>query len=428
MKAVEVKKMGINSGKSIKINRLRANMTQADLANGIISVSYLSKIENGTAEPTNEIMELLREKLNLYKANSEDQITNQTIIRWFLHLLRSQKEEAIRLYNQINFALPNAIDKQLLSLIDIHKLCYYVLVNDLEAAGQLLISLHKSSKKFNDMEKYYYFKFAGNYYYKQLAYKKSLTFYQKAEEQFNPELFHQDEETHNLYYLIASAASKNRQTHLCLLYSNRALSYYQNNYDLKECAECHILLGISYRRINNIEQSKENYNQAIKLAKRFENNEILILCYQNLGKLFSSIEKSNEAIKYYKKSYELRKNAAVHRKLTPISSLMKEYYKSGDLANTKKWLEIGTKLSNGINPNDSIHVYEFKVYHYLTNGFNNSFESLTIDHIIPFFSEKQMYFEVSTYIQLLADYYFENRKYKLSATYYKKLVNIHYLS
>ncbi|MBC5637445.1 helix-turn-helix transcriptional regulator [Ornithinibacillus sp. BX22] len=420
--------MGINLGKSIKINRLRANMTQADLANGIISVSYLSKIENGTAEPTNEIMQLLGEKLNLYQADLEDQITNQTIIRWFLYLLRSHKEEAIRLYDQINFALPNGIDKQLLSLIDIHKLSYYVLVNNLEAAGQLLISLHKSSKKFNDIEKYYYYKYAGNYYYKQLAYKKSLAFYQKAENQLNPELFHQDEETHNLYYLIALAASKNRQTHLCLLYSKKALKYYQNNYELKECAECHILLGISYRRINDIEQSKANYNQAIKLAKRFENNETLILCYQNLGKLFSSIEKSNEAIKYYKKSYELRKNAAIHRKLTPISSLMKEYYKTGDLENTKKWLEIGTNLSNEINPYDSIHVYEFKVYHYLINGFNDSFESLTIDHIIPFFSEKQMHFEASTYIKLLADYYFENRKYKLSATYYKKLVNIHDLS
>lgn len=373
-------------------------------------------------------MQLLREKLNLYQANLEDQITNQTIIKWFLHLLRSHKEEAIRLYDQINFALPNGIDKQLLSLIDIHKLCYYVLVNNLESAGQLLISLHKSSKKFNDIEKYYYYKFAGNYYYKHLTYKKSLAFYQKAENLLNPELFHQDEETHNLYYLIALAASKNRQTHLCLHYSNKALKYYQNNYELKECAECHILLGISYRRIKDFEQSKTNYNQAIKLAKRLENNETLILCYQNLGKLFSSIEKSNEAIKYYKKSYELRKNAAIHRKLTPISSLMKEYYKTGDLENTKKWLEIGTNLSNEINPNDSIHVYEFKVYHYLINGFNDSFESLTIDHIIPFFSEKQMHFEASTYIKLLADYYFENRKYKLSATYYKKLVNIHDLS
>lgn len=416
--------MGINLGKSIKINRLRANMTQADLANGIISVSYLSKIENGTAEPTNEIMQLLREKLNLYQANLEDQITNQTIIKWFLHLLRSHKEEAIRLYDQINFALPNGIDKQLLSLIDIHKLCYYVLVNNLESAGQLLISLHKSSKKFNDIEKYYYYKFAGNYYYKHLTYKKSLAFYQKAENLLNPELFHQDEETHNLYYLIALAASKNRQTHLCLHYSNKALRFYQKNYQLKECAECHILLGISYQRIRELENAKASYSSAINIANKIDDREILKLSYQNIGSLFSDWKKPKEAITNYLESYELRKEDPVDIKIVPISSLMKEYFELKDLHNAKIWLELGLDLTKSLSPLKSTYVYEFTAYNYLINGLDSSFENLVNNEIIPFLEDKELLYEKVFYLKLLAKYYKDNRKYKLSSSTYEEALNI----
>jgi HTH-type transcriptional regulator, quorum sensing regulator NprR len=416
--------MGIDLGQAIKINRLRANMTQSDLANGIISVSYLSKIENGTAEPPNEVIELLGEKLKFNIKDSEDEITHKSIIQWFRHLLRYEVDESILLYNKIKSNITNLVDKQLFSLIEIHKLCYYILIQDLEEAEIHMVSLQKSSKRFTETEKYYFFKFTGHYHYSHLAYRKALGYYQEAEKCLKYDIFHKSEEIADLFYRIACSASKIRQTHLSLLYSLRSLEYYQSNYDLVKSANCHILLGISYRRINDIEKAKESYNFAIKIAKDISNNELLILCHQNLGKLLSSIGDSEEAISQYLKSYELRKNSALHRKLTPISSLMKEYYQIGDKDNAKIWMELGMDMSKMLKPSESIHVYEFKVYQYLINGLNTSFESLIIDHIIPFFNERQLHYEESRYLKLIAQYYFNDRKYKLAATYYKKLDNI----
>jgi HTH-type transcriptional regulator, quorum sensing regulator NprR len=421
---IGVKKMGIDIGQAIKINRLRANMTQSDLASGIISVSYLSKIENGTAEPPNEVIEQLGERLEINLIESDDYVSESTIIRWFQHLLHSQKDESIRLYNRIKNSLANAIDKQLFFLIEIHKLYYYVLINDMHEARERLSSLEKSSKRFNETETYYLYKFAGSYHYKQLDYKKSLEYYQKAEKNSKSNLYHRSEEVHNLYYLIASAASKNRLTHLSLLYSNKSLEYYQMNYNLKKSADCHLLLGISYRRINDFEKAKECFDLAIKIANTIDDTGLLTLYYQNYGKVFSSIGNSEEAINNYLKSYELRKDHDVLRKLTPVSSLMQEYYNVGDLVNSKIWLELGIEMSKGLEPSESIHVYEFMVYEYLINGIDNSFESLITNHIIPFFSEKQLYFEESKYVKLLAKYYYDNRKYKLAATYYKMLSSI----
>ncbi|WP_052345786.1 helix-turn-helix transcriptional regulator [Paucisalibacillus sp. EB02] len=420
--------MGIDLGQAIKINRLRANMTQADLANGIISVSYLSKIENGTAEPPNEVLELLGEKLKLNSDYTGEEITDQSVIQWFQHLLRYEIDDSILLYNKIKNNISNVLDKQMLSLIEIHKLYYYVLINDLVEADSLIVSLQKSSKKFTETEKYYFFKFVGNYHYSKLAYRKALEYYKEAEKYWKSDLFHKSEEIADIFYMIACSASKSRQTHLSLLYSIRALEYYQSNYDLIKSANCHILLGISYRRINDIEKAKESYNYAIKIAKKIGNNEILILCHQNLGKVLSSIGDSAEAINQYLMSYELRKDSSIHRKLTPISSLMQEYYSYGDMENARIWMELGIDLSNGLKPSESIHVYEFKVYQYLINGLNTSFESLITDHIIPFFNERQLHYEESKYIKLIAKYYYDNRKYKLAATYYKKLGNIYFYS
>lgn len=45
--------------------RVRRNWSQAGLCSGICTVSYLSKIESGKAEPSEEILRLLLERLEL---------------------------------------------------------------------------------------------------------------------------------------------------------------------------------------------------------------------------------------------------------------------------------------------------------------------------------------------------------------------------
>ena len=45
--------------------RIQRNWSQAGLCKGICAVSYLSKIETGKAEPSEEIIQLLMERLDL---------------------------------------------------------------------------------------------------------------------------------------------------------------------------------------------------------------------------------------------------------------------------------------------------------------------------------------------------------------------------
>ena len=46
-------------------NRIQLNWSQAGLCKGICTVSYLSKIETGKAVPSEEILQLLMDRLDL---------------------------------------------------------------------------------------------------------------------------------------------------------------------------------------------------------------------------------------------------------------------------------------------------------------------------------------------------------------------------
>lgn len=57
--------MEYNYGNLIRVERLRKNMKQSVLARGICSISYLSKIENNQTSASEEVLELLFERLEI---------------------------------------------------------------------------------------------------------------------------------------------------------------------------------------------------------------------------------------------------------------------------------------------------------------------------------------------------------------------------
>ncbi|MCU9614813.1 helix-turn-helix transcriptional regulator [Caldibacillus lycopersici] len=409
-------------GKRIKYHRLKLNMTQSELSDGIISVSYLSKIENGTAEPDMDVIGLLCKRLKIdphARGNDKD---FELYKMWFNHLLVGGREESSKLYSEISKI--NAIgNTSLMKLVELHKLRYFLLVNNKNEADKQYAYLKKISKNFTEIENYYWLKFSANYHYSLLSYSKALYLYQQAEKHLSKDLIFYSEEESDLYYRISVTASKMRQTHVSLFYVNKALKFYKDIYNLRKCAECHILLGISYLQINELINSMENYRLAATIAESIKDDGILSVCNQNIGNLFSKMHNPKQAIEHYLKSYELRESFSPTQKIIPISSIMKEYYEIGDLKNAEFWLEKGIELSKQLNPVDSIYIYEFEVYTHLIKGFDHTFEELMTKRVLPFLDDKKLHHEKFQYSQILADYYFNERKYKLAATYYKSAVN-----
>lgn len=414
--------MGEGLGRRIKLHRLSAGLTQAELAQGIISVSYLSKIENEDTVPGADVIELICSKLNIPLEKIKGKENPEIIKKWFESLLDGNKNESLKLYHVLQKEASLYSHTSQSNLIEIHKLRFNILNDHREKVDKQYNDLKQISKMFNQVENYYWLKFAGIYHYTYLSYDKALTCFQKAVKHISAGIYFRDREENDLYYMMAASGSKLRNTNLTLFYGLKALEYYQSIYDLKKCSKCHILLGIAYQRSGALERARENYGLAADIGELLKDQTMLALSYQNLGKSYSLSKESEKAVSYYKKSYELRKESRIDKRIIPISSLMKEYYHSlHNLELAKYWLEKGLHLSKNLAISDSIYVYEFKVYKELILGTETAaFERLITKEVLPFFEEKRLFHEKYKYLTILADYFFKENKYKKSAIYYRE--------
>lgn len=411
-------------GRRIKQHRLKLMMTQTVLSQGIISVSYLSKIENGVAIPPPETIVLLCSRLNIEPRlnDSKEKEYHELCLSWFKHLYYNDRENMILTYSMIKEIIPFIPNANLTTIIEIHKLRYYVLVNRYDKAEIQLQWLSKIAERFSSRERYYWLKFTGYYYFVKSSYHQSFESFKQANQYVASAFYLEEEEKFGLYYMIALSASNVRKLYETLIYSNKALEYYQKNYYLKQCAQCHILIGITCSRLKNYKDAIKSYKLAKTIAENINDNNILATVFQNTGYLYALFDNSNEALKYYLNSYKIR--TIPSEKIVPISSMMKLYYQKSDYFNAHKWLELGLKLISE-NPISLVFVNEFKVYERLLIEDNSSsLEDLILIDMLPSLDEKELFYDKYSYLVILSDYYYKIRRYKSAAYFYKQALEI----
>src|SRR5699024_9988013 len=122
--------------------------------------------------------------------------------------------------------------------------------------------------------------------------------YKLAEEKINKIELEEIEEA-DLIYAIAVTHSKLINTLEAIDYAKKALDIFMKEYNFIRCAQCHIILGISYRRIKMYDNAIKNYNLALHLGKLDKNKNIILLTHQNLGHLYFTKGDSEKAIKHF---------------------------------------------------------------------------------------------------------------------------------
>ncbi|BAC14553.1 transcriptional activator [Oceanobacillus iheyensis HTE831] len=404
----------VHFGYMLKFYRQEQKMTQSELADGIISISYLSKIENKYVDPPEEIKELLCKKLKINNSQLQQIPVLDLCQRWFQALFLRNINTSVILYRQLSSHKQLITIQEMNHLFEIHKLRFYLIQNDKQKVEEQFQKLQLLSPYFTDAESFYWLKFIGQYYFSREKYKKAMDYFQKSMEYLAYIERSKKEEKHDILYMIALSASYIRETYTTIIYAQQALMYYQKQYNFKRTAQCYILLGICYSRMQDYESAMNSYQQAKKIADRINNINLQTKCYQNIGNLYSERNQSEQAIAYYKKSFVLR--ADPKKQLYPIIGLMKEYYRIDDLFHAKEWLNKGLAIVE--EDDQSIYRYELDVYSQLINKVYSSLEKIILEKIIPFVDEKQLYLKKTAYLEILATHYYSQRKYKLAATYY----------
>ncbi|MFC4182655.1 helix-turn-helix domain-containing protein [Saccharococcus thermophilus] len=89
-------------GDRLKLTRLKKEMTQEEVAEGIISVSYLSKIENNQVTPSEEVLHLLYQRLGIDNLFNErmNELMKQMML-WHKAITDKNEWKAVEMYENL---------------------------------------------------------------------------------------------------------------------------------------------------------------------------------------------------------------------------------------------------------------------------------------------------------------------------------------
>lgn len=407
-------------GRRIYYHRKARGMTQEQLAQGICSISHLSKIENGHETPSQDVLEHLCNRLNI----SLDQIDTsksqerfrELLDAWQTALLHRDYPEQDRIVSEAERILPDIHEPDLLNLFHICKVRYLIRMDKFNEATEIIDSLKTIERSLDPNIKYKYHYALGAYLFARENFDQALI-EAKMAERISSKLMIKEPE---ILYLLALISSKLRHITYCIDYANQSLNLYNEQLIFTRALDCEILLGVSHSKLRNIKQSEKHYLNALKVAKTINSRFQIGIIYNNLGILLNN-EDAFRAIDYYSQSLEYLNG---HPSLYPTVyfNLANAFYTIEDKENFLLNIEHGEEAAQKVDSHE--YLLHFKVLRYLANEYSaEEAEVLLRDEIIPYFKDRSLWHYVAEYAEYLAQLYESQHRYKYASQYYRVVID-----
>ena len=416
-----------NIGLLIKMARIQQNMKQVSLAKGICSTSYLRKIENNQTIPSEDVLQLLLERLELdYEDLSTEQENDFLADLYLLYkeaiIDRNKKEVRAKLknYTTRNFLF---VDESNFFTYNLYLFRLSLITEaDVDTVKSLMNALDQMREKFDERQHFIFNKNCGFYFYLVKDYKLSLSYFESALE-FVTNFHLQEWEFADFYHALSMSYLSNNHLLNTIEYSTKSLKFYKDNLIFNRAIDCYIVLGIAYKLNSNYKNAEESFLLAKKIVINFKLSEYTEIINHNLGSLFAIQGQSKIAIDYFKES--LKNSSGDENYLLTIYSIAKEYSKQNDEIMVKQWTDTGLKyIATIINKDHLSYFYHFNIYKLIHNK-DLEFEN-TLVTAIDYFERNNEFHYVYKYSILLGNKYSEIRKYKNSTLYLQKAISFSY--
>jgi tetratricopeptide (TPR) repeat protein len=403
------------TGQHIRYLRNMKKLNQCELARGICSPSYLSKIETDSLSPSIEIKELLLKRLGYYEPDEASSILIERRLKMLHELLvKNLIIEADDVYEEL---VQTNLNGQLKLKLDVISLFYFVKKSDFIDLPKLIEKIFYQEIHLSTQYKYYFYKGLGYYYYYSNKFEEAFSFFDKSilvspQFQFSPI------ESAEIYYAYALTASRIKKIAVCLKYCQKSLELFQSVYSLKRCVDCHVLLGITFRRMNQYEEATRQYEIAWDLAKKEDYKGIYLTIQHNLGYSYALIGESEKAIKHYYDCLTNPEDISPSNYVQTTLALITELYKSSSFKDAKSWLQKGLAVLEKNKFLEKRISLEYKFYEYLISGEFILLEKLMILEVIPILEKEKQFDSLSLYAFYLATHFNNLGKYKKAASYF----------
>ena len=418
-------------GHLIRVERIRQEMKQLVLAKGICTPSYLSKIERNLIFPSDDIVSLLFNRLGIdpSKLQKNDLQTELD----FEKMLNETYKEVLTTRN-VSFTkqkLDYLLQKS--PLFENQSLYYtYLLIilrfriissSDFDELKKEIDSLEELSKDFNPRQIYLFTVNKAIYNYSKENRTKSIEYFESMLLLIDDILL-EDWEKAEMNYMIGVVFTADGRIFTSIEYIRNALEYFRENFLMKRVLDCYILIGITKKKNEQFQEAYESYLKAMQICDEFNLHHEKGIVYHNLGTLSSLIGNSDDAISNYKRSIEFKTDD--EDPLLSILCLVIEYSKLDNQKLVNVWCDEGMVLISHLkNKYPLSYFHHFNIFKsiYSENGLSEEIAEKAIEY----FKKIQDYRYIHKYCITLAEYYYQNRQYKLSSIYYQEANRYGYL-
>ncbi|GGD01278.1 transcriptional regulator [Thalassobacillus devorans] len=404
-------------GLLIKQQRMKQQMTQEELALGICSVSYLSKIEHELIKPSEEIYELLGDRLGLDLRSlndSFDSVIYDRLHSWHEAIKHNDYTTMIDIHQSLRESLQHNYHIELNNLFMIFEFRYAFTLNQLDAPSEKIALLRSIAETSNLEFQYYFHKILGYYYLMENEWHCSLKELKQAKATI-AELPIDDSE---LYYHMSYLYSRLGNFAESILYAEKALEMYQKTLHYTKVIECCMLIAINYNLLSVYEVAEEYFQKILRSANSYLTHEVRAKVYHNLGYICINNKQYDEALDYLEAALALKESEQMNPANT-LYLLALTHYSIKDFPKAKLYAEKGHKIAAEFE--DLKYLYKhFILLHRIEGTMQQDIFIQTLkEEIIPYFEKANELEEYKDALKLLGEIYYEGKRYKLSAQYFK---------
>ncbi|MFJ8530809.1 helix-turn-helix domain-containing protein [Bacillus sp. NPDC094106] len=405
-------------GKQVFYKRLQQKMTQEELCQGICSVSYLSKIENGKIEASEEILQLLCARLEIAVSDLRDveEEVKEKLDEWLNALIHLDKQQVERIYNDLQNEIQHVLDFEIINYYNLLYTRYLIMKRDLPALEEELEKLKKMYKKYSPFQKLLYTYSKALFYCMQYKYKQALEYLLDTESMAKEQGYYET----GIYYNLALTYSQMEIDHMTLYFANIALEGFRNEYKFRHVINCQLLIAFSYIRKKQYSEAMGIYNHILREANSFaDKDNIMSIALNNIGYLYYRQNNYAKAKEYYLKCLQYKKEEDLNY-IDVMYEISLQCVQLKEFEEARGWIEKGISAARKDDRYKSL-LYLLLILQYKYFEKKEVYKKFLETEALPFFKAeknikdlKKVYLELAEYFEELLEFQESNRYYKLA--------------
>lgn len=284
----------MNIGSVIKYYRSKNKMTQSQLADGICSISHLSKIESNTYTPHESTLEALLAKMGVQW--KKEIVKRERLERQLHHFitcsLHYDLEEMEEQYDRLKQEDDYIQSTDLINRYELYKFRYYLYIQDQNRVDLQKDLLEHMKSSFTEPEAWMHQLFLSLYFTQINKKELAMEFVNSLDSGIKsiPQKFEGE-----FYYQKARLLIMHEQYELSAHYAELAVQYFRLNYNYIRLLHAQLLLAINYMRRNLLVQAAGIFEVLKRNTRLTSQKELYNQTLYNFAELLKTRNDHNQA-------------------------------------------------------------------------------------------------------------------------------------